>query len=280
MRKFAAALLLTVATPALAQQMQIATGPQAVAQGKVLYDQHCTACHGANAGAGERAPAIVSTATSMRGQRSDAQLMAIVKNGIPGSAMPAWGNRLSDGDIASIGAFIHALRGNALDNPLPGDVAHGEAVFWGKGGCGSCHAISGRGNVVGPDLTNIAAMRKSTAIGDALTKAEHRVYGDGGVHLPSPPPMEYEPVTVVTKAGQTIQGVMRNQDAWSVQFVSLDGKLHSFDRADLRSITIKPGSIMPTDYDKRLSADEFKDLMAFLTRQGTKVAPSSPGGGE
>lgn len=276
MRLFAVAFLLA-ATPALAQQ-QPASGPQAVAQGKALYDQHCTACHGANAGAGERAPAIVSPATSMRGQRSDAQLMAIVKNGIPGSAMPAWAGRLSDSDIANIGAFIHALRGSALDNPLPGDAAHGEAVFWGKGGCGSCHAISGRGNVVGPDLTNIAAIRKSTAISDALTKAEHRVYGDGGVHLPSPPPMEYEPVTVVTKAGQTVQGVMRNQDAWSVQFVSLDGKLHSFDRADLRSVTIRPGSIMPTDYDKRLSAEEFRDLMAFLTRQGTKVATTTGGG--
>jgi len=277
MRNAAFAIVLATATPALAQQ-QPATGAQAVAQGKALYDQHCTACHGANAGAGERAPAIVSTATSMRGQRSDAQLMAIVKNGIPGSAMPAWGNRLSDGDIANIGAFIHALRGNALDNPLPGDVARGEAVFWCKGGCSSCHAISGRGSVVGPDLSNIAAMRKSTAIGDALTKSEHRVYGDGGVHLPSPPPMEYEPVHVVTKSGQAIDGVMRNQDAWSVQFVSLDGKLHSFDRADLRSVTVKPGSIMPSDYDKRLSADEFRDLMAFLTRQGTK--PSSSGGGE
>jgi putative heme-binding domain-containing protein len=279
MRKFAVALLVTVAMPAWAQQ-QPATGAQAVAQGKALYDQHCTACHGANAGAGERAPAIVSTATSMRGQRSDAQLMAIVKNGIPGSAMPAWAGRLSDNDIANIGAFIHALRGSALDNPLPGDVARGEAVFWGKGGCGSCHAISGRGSVIGPDLGNIAAIRKSTAISDALTKVEHRVYGDGGVHLPSPPPMEYEPVTVVTKTGPTIQGVMRNQDAWSVQFVSLDGRFHSFDRADLRSVTIKPGSIMPTDYDKRLSADEFRDLMAFLTRQGTKVASSSSGGGE
>jgi mono/diheme cytochrome c family protein len=127
-----------------------------VTQGKALYDQHCTACHGANGGAGDRAPAIVSTATSMRGQRSDAQLMAIVKNGIPGSAMPAWNNRLSDGDIANIGAFIHAMRGTALDNPLPGDVARGEAVFWGKGQCATCHAISGRGSVIGPDLGNIA----------------------------------------------------------------------------------------------------------------------------
>jgi putative heme-binding domain-containing protein len=274
MRALAALFLIATATPALAQQ----PAAQAVTQGKALYDQYCTACHGANAGAGERAPAIVSAATSMRGQRSDAQLMAIVKNGIPGTAMPAWGNRLSDGDIANIGAYIRALRGTALDNPLPGDPAHGEAVFWGKGQCATCHAISGRGSVIGPDLGNIAAERKSTAITDALTKAEHRVYGDGGVHLPTIPPMEYEPVHVVTKSGQAIDGVMRNQDAWSVQFTGMDGKLHSFDRAQLRSVTIRPGGIMPTDYDKRLSADEFKDLLAFLTRQGSRPAPSSGGG--
>lgn len=274
MRLFAVAFLVA-ATPALAQP---ASGPQAVAQGKALYDQHCTACHGANGGAGDRAPAIVSTATSMRGQRSDAQLMAIVKNGIPGSAMPAWGGRMSDGDIANIGAFIRALRGTALDNPLPGDVARGEAVFWGKGQCATCHAIAGRGSVIGPDLGNIAAERKSNSITDALTKAEHRVYGDGGVHLPTPPPMDHEPVTVVTKAGRTIDGVMRNQDAWSVQFIGMDSKLYSFDRSDLRSITIKPGGIMPTDYDKRLSPEEFKDLLAFLTRQGRKPPPAAGGG--
>ena len=276
MRVLVLAFLVTASLPALAQQP--ASGPQAVTQGKALYDQHCTACHGANGGAGDRAPAIVSTATSMRGQRSDAQLMAIVKNGIPGSTMPAWGGRMSDGDIANIGAFIRAMRGTALDNPLPGDVARGEAVFWGKGSCGSCHAIGGRGSVIGPDLGNIAAERKSNSITDALTKAEHRVYGDGGVHLPTPPPMDYEPVTVVTKAGQTIEGVMRNQDAWSVQFVGMDSKLYSFDRSQLRSVTIKPGGIMPTDYDKRLSPDEFKNLMAFLTRQGVKPPPSSGGG--
>jgi putative heme-binding domain-containing protein len=278
MKALTLALLLTAAslTPVLAQQ-QPASGPQAVTQGKALYDQHCTACHGANAGAGERAPAIVAAATSMRGARSDAQLMAIVKNGIPGTPMSGWGSRLSDADIANIGAFIHALRGTALDNPLPGDPAHGETVFWGKGGCGSCHAISGRGSPVGPDLGNIAAMRKSTAIVDALTKVEHRVYGDGGVHLPAIEPMNYEPVHVVTKSGQAYDGLMRNQDAWSVQFVTMDGRFHSLNRADLTSVTIKPGGIMPTDYDKRLTPDEFRDLMAFLTRQGTKVAASSGG---
>ena len=251
-----------------------------VDHGKALYDQHCTACHGANASASERAPAIVSTATSMRGARSDAQLMAIIKNGIPSTAMPPWGDRLSDADIADIGAFIHALRGMAIDNPLPGDAAHGETVFWGKGHCGSCNAIAGRGSPGGPDLTNIAIIRKSTAISDALTKVEHRVYGDGGVHLPDMPPMNYEPVHVVTKDGQAIDGLMRNQDAWSVQFVTMDGQLRSLDRADLASVTVKSDSSMPTDYDKPLTADEFRDLMAFLTHQGVKATATASSGRE
>jgi putative heme-binding domain-containing protein len=272
-------LLACAALPALAQQRAAAPAnpfqgnPQAVQEGKTIYDQHCTACHGPNGGAGERAPAIViSAATTLRGERSIAQIVEIVRNGIPGSQMPAWGNRLSNDDLLKIGAYVHALRGTAIDNPLPGDAARGADMFWGKGQCGTCHMISGRGGILGPDLTNIASIRKAAAISDALTKADHRVYGDGGVHLRAIPTMDYEPVRVVTKDGRAIEGVMRNQDAWSVQFIGMDGKLYLFDRADLTEVTIKSGSIMPSDYDKKLAADELRDLLAFLTRQGRPAA--------
>ncbi|HEU0095959.1 MAG TPA: c-type cytochrome [Rhizomicrobium sp.] len=255
-------LLLAAAAPALAQTAD---------QGKAVYDRHCTACHGADGGAGERAPAIViGSATTLRGERSEAQILDIVRNGIPGTGMPAWKTRLPEDDILAIGAYVHALRGTAIDNPLPGDPAHGREVFWGKGDCGSCHMLGGRGGVIGPDLGNIAVQRKAAAISDALTKVQHRVYGDGGVHLPAIPLMDYNQVTVVMKDGRSIEGVMRNQDAWSVQFIGMDGKYYSFDRDRLRSVTIRPGSVMPTDYDKRLSPDEFRDLLAFLTRQGTR----------
>ena len=268
--------LLLAASPALAQPKPPANpfigNPQAATQGKATYDKFCTACHGPDGTAGERAPAIVlsGAGTALRGQRSIEQIVDIVRQGIPGTGMPAWGTRLSNDDILKLGAYIAALRGTAIDNPLPGDAAHGEQVFWGKGQCGSCHMLNGKGGVTGPDLSNIAAVRKSVAIVNALTKADHRVFGDGGVHLPAIPPMDYEPVRVVTRDGRIIDGVMRNQDHWSVQLISLDGKFHSFDRDEVASVTLKPGSIMPTDYDKRLSAEEFRDLVAFLTRQGTK----------
>lgn len=264
MKRLLLVLLLTV--PALAQTP--------AEQGKAVYDRHCTACHGPNGTAGERAPAIViSGATgALRGERSEAQILNIVREGVPGSGMPAWKGRLTEVEIASIGAYVHALRGTALDNPWPGDPARGQQVFWGEGGCANCHMIGGRGSAVGPDLSNIAAQRKAAAIQDALTKVEHRVFGDGGVHVAAIMPMEYQPVTVVTRNGKTIEGVMRNQDHWSVQMVDMMGGYHSFDRAALASVTVKPGSVMPSDYDKRLSPDEFRDLLAFLTRQGTRPA--------
>jgi cytochrome c oxidase cbb3-type subunit 3 len=249
----------------------------AITDGKQVYDTYCTACHGGEGRAGERAPAIVFTGATgpLRGERSDAQILQVVHDGIPGTGMPAWGARLTAAQIAGLGAYIHALRGTALDNPAPGDAAHGEQVFWGKADCGSCHRIGLRGGVIGPDLGNIAAFRKTAQIHDALTKVDHRVYGDGGVHLPAIPAMESDPVTVVTKDGRTVDGVMRNQDAWSVQIMGMDSRLHSFNRGDLQSVTIQPGSVMPSDYDKRLGKQEFDDLMAFLTRQGKRPGPAS-----
>jgi len=66
-----------------------------------------------------------------------------------------------------------------------------------------------------------------------------------------------------------------------VQMMGMDGKLHLLDRNDLTSVTIKPGTVMPTDYDKRLTKDEFGDLLAFLTRQGKMPAtPTSRRGAD
>ena len=192
-------------------------------------------------------------------------------------AMPAWTGKLADDDILKIGAFLHSLRGTAIDNPLPGNIAHGEEIFWGKGQCGSCHMLGGKGALKGPDLTNVAAEYKSNLIVDALTKPNHRVYGDGGVHLRALPPMDtYNAVHVTLSNGRTVDGVLLNQDSYSLQLMGDDNQLHLLDRSQVKAIASKP-PLMPTDYDKRLTKDEFADLMAFLTRQGRRAPAAPPG---
>jgi putative heme-binding domain-containing protein len=250
---------------------------QAIAEGEALYNKTCTSCHGANGGGGEIGPAIVAGDRTDIGV-SDAQTFNIIKNGVAGTPMRPQG--LPDSDIWKIVAYIHALRGTAIDNPLPGDVAHGEQVFLTKGQCGTCHMLSGKGGLTAPDLSNIAGVRKSSSIVDALTKEKHRINGSGGAHLRMLPTMdEYLPVHVTTADGKTIDGVLLNEDGYSLQLIGNDNQLHLFDRARLRRVVVEPKSLMPTDYDKRLTPAEFKDLLAFLTRQGTVAPPSARRGG-
>jgi hypothetical protein len=86
-------------------------------------------------------------------------------------------------------------------------------------------------------------------------------------------------VHVTTADGNVIDGILLNEDGYSLQMIGNDQRLHSFDRAKLRRVDIEPKSLMPTDYDKRLTSGEFKDLLAFLTRQGTKLPPIPARGG-
>lgn len=278
-----AGFLVVCSTASLVGQRGGGAGPtnpflgnaQAIAEGDALYHQTCTTCHGANGGGGEIGPAIV-WGDRMDIGRSDAQTFNVIKNGVQGTPMTAQG--LPDSDVWKIVTYIRALRGTAIDNPLPGDVALGEAVFWGKGQCGGCHMLSGKGGLTAPDLSNIAGLRKSSSIVDALTKEQHRVYGSGGAHLRALPPMDsYLPVHVTLADGKIVDGVLLNEDGYSLQMIDNDQQLRLFDKSKLRKIVVEPKSLMPTDYDKRLSPAEFKDLMAFLTRQGRKVAPAPTG---
>ena len=267
--------------PAQAQRREAPAGPpnpfwrntQAVNDGEQLYDQHCTACHGVNGGAGEIGPAILSDTEGLRGQLSDAAIVAVTRAGVPGTVMPAWTGKLADDDILKIGAYLRfPARGTALDNPLPGDAAHGAEIFTGKGQCGACHMMHGQGGLKGPDLSNIAAERKTSQIVDALTKPMHRIYGDGGAHLSALPTMDtYDAIHITLIGGKSLDGVLLNQDSYSIQMLGDDNQLHLLDRAQVKAITVKP-ALMPTDYDKRLTfAQEFDDLMAFLSRQGRKA---------
>jgi hypothetical protein len=146
--------------------------------------------------------------------------------------------------------------------------------------------VGGRGSIIGPDLSQLASLRKTNSIIDALSKEQHRVYGPGGAqpHLLTPLPV-WPVVRVTTADGRTIRGLLRNEDSFSMQVMGLDEKLYLLDRSKLKSVVREAKGLMPTDYDKRLSKQEFDDLVAYLTRLGTPPQPAAssvrmPGGPE
>jgi cytochrome c oxidase cbb3-type subunit III len=274
------ALAIVVASPAFAAQQaggggrgSSSAGPanpflgnsQAIDEGREIYNRSCTTCHGPDGAGGEMGPALGAPARRYA-QSTDAQIFDAIRNGVPTTPMPRFGDRLPDNDIWKVAAYIRGLRGTAIDAPAAGDAALGEQIFWGKGACGNCHVVKGKGGLVGPDLTNLAGTRKTVSIVDALTRPLHRVFGDGGA-IPRIliPNTTYQPVRVTTAAGKVISGVLKNEDSYSLQVMGTDNELHMFDRSNV-NVVYESRTLMPTDYDKRLAPDEFKNLLAYLTR--------------
>jgi 6-phosphogluconolactonase len=269
------ALAMTAASLSVtAQSNPFAGDSQAIAEGRDIYNRSCTTCHGADGAGGEMGPALGAPARRYA-QSTDAQIFEAIKNGVPSTQMPRFGGRLTDTDIWKVAAYIRGLRGTAIDAPTAGDVASGEQIFWGKGECGDCHVVKGKGGLVGPDLTNLAGTRKTASIVAALTKPLHRVFGDGGA-IPKIliPNTTYQPVRITDANGRVITGVLKNEDSYSLQVMGTDNELHMFDRAKV-SVVYETRTLMPTDYDKRLAPEEFTNLMAYLTRLHVP-APTAP----
>jgi len=229
---------------------------QGAAEGRAIYNRSCTMCHGLDGAAGDRAPALGAQRRYFR--RTETELYDAIRNGIKGTGMP--GSPMADADIRKIIAFLFSIRATAVDLPVEGNVEAGRTVFHGKGGCGGCHMIRGQGGLLGPDLSNIGAERRLEELRQALVM-ERPVPGRG-----------YQPVSLKTRAGAAVRGVIRNENNFSMQVLGSDNKLHLLLREEVASLTYETKSLMPSGLDKKLTADEFRDLLKFLSRQSRRSA--------
>lgn len=222
-----------------------------VAAGRVLYNRSCTMCHGLDGEAGDRAPALGAQRRYLRNR--DGDIFDSIKSGIPGTAMPAI--PLPTDDTWKIVAYIRSMRATAADDFVAGDAAAGQQIFAGKGGCTKCHMVNGSGGSLGPDLSDIGASRTLAVLRQALTKQ------------PEFPTRGFQMAKIVTTDGKTIEGMIKNEHNTSLQVLDVAGNLHLLTRDELRSVDYMPRSPMPRDVDKRLSKDEFQNLLAFLAKQ-------------
>lgn len=235
-----------------AQKNPFARDARAAAAGKSLYTQTCESCHGADAQGG-RGPALMNDDFD----REDVDLFRIVHTGIPGTQMPSFSSLPSD-DTWRIITYLRSLK--TADTPaavtVPGNAAEGEAIFWGKGGCGQCHEVNGRGGILAPDLTMIG--RNSTSyLQAAILNPNARV---------SPRPNGLRPVamTVKTRNGELITGMKRAEDNFTIILMDMAGHLRRIDRRNIIEEQAETRSLMPDIYGQSLSSTEIENLVAYL----------------
>jgi len=226
--------------------------------GRSSFNSSCAACHGLDGRGGDKAPNI---ATSVRIQHlSDAELAGIISNGVPGTGMPAF-HSLTPKEIDGLVGYLRSLQGKGEAQALPGNPLHGEEIFFGKGECSSCHTVSGKGGFLGPDLTNHAATSSAAAIRDEIIKS------------PRMPAHGYRTAFLTTANGERFEGLVRNEDNFTLQLQAKDGSFHFFRKSQLQKLEYSDGSLMPSDYKEHLTESELNDLASYLmtTPDATKA---------
>src|SRR5205085_357263 len=126
--------------------------------------------HGPGGSGTDRGPALVSNRTLR--SRPDAEVRDLIRNGTS-RGMPPFA--LSESDLESLVRFVRSLDTAGGELPSSGDPAAGERFFFGKGQCGSCHMVRGRGRANGPDLSSIARQLKPAELSESLDSPNARI---------------------------------------------------------------------------------------------------------
>lgn len=214
--------------------------------GAQAYQRLCANCHGPD---GDLIAEIDLGRGLYRRPYTDMELASIILEGIPNTPMPP-NPTMSEEQAEELVAYLRYMAESGEALSLAGDAERGRALYQ-NGDCASCHAISGIGSGLGPELTSIGTQRSQAELLRALldpeleVRANHRFY------------------QVVTRAGESVRGRLLNQDTFMVLLLDEQETLRSFDKASLR----EHGFVPPAMPSLRgvLSEQEIADLVAYLS---------------
>jgi hypothetical protein len=78
-------------------------------------------------------------------------------------------------------------------------------------------------------------------------------------------PVGFETVTVVTRDGRKIRGTRKNEDTFSIQMMTANEEILSFQKQDVSQVLPEPErSLMPGYGPERLSDTELADIVRYL----------------
>jgi putative heme-binding domain-containing protein len=139
---------------------------------------------------------------------------------------------------------------------LPGKAnpAAGRRIFFhpGMALCATCHRHSGRGNVVGPDLSLISRQGDQTALLRSILEPSREV---------AP---QFYPTLLKLKDGTDFSGILLRSSNTEV-FRDPTGRERVFKPADIVERTDLKSSLMPPGLVGALTDAELRDLLAFLS---------------
>jgi cytochrome c oxidase cbb3-type subunit 3 len=260
---------LVTASSGAAQAMNPYAGDAKVAKlGEFEFRANCAFCHGLGARGGGRGPDL--TRTPKKHGDSDAAIFNTINNGVPGTAMPPNGATqqgvgMTEEELWQVVTYIRSVEKKA--STVSGDAKHGRELYYGSAACGTCHMFKGKGGRLGPDLTGSGTARSTEYLTESLRNPSRRL-AQGIIEAMKEFTEEYETVNVVTIDGTKYQGTLLNEDSFTIQFMDMREKVHTFDKTSLKSLQKSRESLMPAYDEKVLPEKDLQDLLAFLVGGG------------
>ncbi len=266
----------------LQAQSRVASGR--VTNGEEMFRQSCASsyCHGEQ-GKGGGAPPLRD------GSMDAERVTEVIVAGVPGTAMPAFGDRFSAAELAQLTSYILSLPngeaapddvktqpsaqqdpgtpgtrasenepvGSSSVNGVVREFAAGRELFFGADqidNCRVCHTFGGKGGQVGPDLSDIGSKTESEIL-ESILKPSARI-------APG-----YESIVVQLRDGRRIAGVKRDETPERLRIydtASLPPVSRSIVKSEIASIEQTPSSAMPSRYGARFSETQLRELVSFL----------------
>jgi alcohol dehydrogenase (cytochrome c) len=209
--------------------------------------------------------------------------------------MPAF-TTLSDAEVDSVAAYVMSLKAPTTPTvpaqqttPVHGDINAGFEYYFHQNYCATCHAIQGRGGVIGPDLTNVGRTRTVSQLQQALlnpgslppiaTGGGRRGGGGGGGGGGAgagfgAAPVTYTAATVKLRDGRTIRGALQHETNFDIQLMGLDGHLYLLSKSQVVNIARDTQSLMPK---VQATPDQLENLVAYLSQlKGEATTSSTP----
>ena len=140
----------------------------------------------------------------------------------------------------------------ALRNP--GQVDRGREVFKNaeKSTCVRCHRLGPEGGRIGPDLTGIGSRFSRIHLIESILEPSRSV-------APS-----YSTVTVALNDGKVVSGIRVSESDQTLVLGDNQGRLHEIATEDVVETADQTVSTMPEGLEKKMTPQEFTDLLAFL----------------
>ncbi len=138
---------------------------------------------------------------------------------------------------------------------LRGDPKKGEELFFNpesNAACAKCHAVNGKGGTVGPELTGVAGTRDTRFIIESILEPSKEIASG------------YEPILVITKDGQYLTGIVKREDATTIEIADSQAQVHRVAKSQMEKKAPQKTSLMPENFKEILTVEELHDLLAYL----------------